>query len=305
MRDDNPEYKKFVVLENGEKTLYMQPMKAFYGCIKMALLWYELFTGELRQMSFKLNPYDKCVANKMIDGKQCTIAWWVDDNCLTHLSDKVLDRVIKRIKRKFGKMAVTCGNNHTFLGMKLRFPGDGSVWINMRQYIKEAIAVFGQPLTRSAATPAMKGLFDVEDQSKPLSEEKKERFVSVVMKLLWVATRGRPDTELTTAVLCTRISKCTEQDWTKLRRLLHFLQTTINDEQVIVADSLTELHTWVDASYAGQNDMKSHTGGAMSFGRGVFGTKSTKQKLNTKSSAEAEVVGVSDYLPSTIWTTIF
>ena len=147
------------------------------------------------------------VANKMIDGKQCTIAWCVDDNCLTHLSDKVLDRVIKRIERKFGKMTVTRGDNHTYFGMKLRFPGDGRVWINMRQYIEEAIEVFGQPLTRSAATPAMKGSFDVEDESKPLSEKKKERFVSVVMQLLWVGKRSRPDTELTTAFLCTKLSK--------------------------------------------------------------------------------------------------
>ena len=48
-----------------------------------------------------------------------------------------------------------------------------------------------------------------------------------------------------------------------------------------------DLYTWVDAA--------SHTGGAMSFGRDVFGTKSTKQKLNTKSSTEAEVVGVSNH----------
>ena len=166
-----PEYEKFVVLENGKKTLYMQLMKALDGCIKSAL--YELFTGELRKMGFELNPYDKCVANKMVDGKQCTIAWWVDDNCLTHLSDKVLDRVIKRIERKFGKMTVTHGDSHNFLGMKLRFHGDSSLQINMRQYIEEAIEVFGQPLTRSAATPAMKGLLDVEDKSKPLSEEKR------------------------------------------------------------------------------------------------------------------------------------
>ena len=73
--------------------------------------------------------------------------------------------------------------------------------------------------------------------------------MSIFMKLLWVAKCGRPDTELTTAFLCTRISKGMDQDWTKLRRLLHFLQTTINDEHVIVEDSLTELYTWVDASY--------------------------------------------------------
>ena len=90
-----------------------------------------------------------------------------------------------------------------------------------------------------------------------------------------------------------------------MRRLLHFLQSTIDNEGVLAADSLTRLFTWVDAAYAVHNDMKSHTGGAMLFGRGVFGTKSTKQKLNTKSSTEAEVVGVSDYLPGNIWTENF
>ena len=43
----------------------------------------------------------------------------------------------------------------------------------------------------------------------------------------------------------------------------------------------------------------------MSFGHGVFACKSSKQKLNTKSSTEAELVGASDYLPNTIWTKHF
>jgi hypothetical protein len=47
--------------------------------------------------------------------------------------------------------------------------------------------------------------------------------------------------------------------------------------------------------------MKSHTGGVMSFGVGGLICKSSKQKLNTKSSTEAEVVGASDYLPNTLW----
>jgi hypothetical protein len=52
-------------------------------------------------------------------------------------------------------------------------------------------------------------------------------------------------------------------------------------------------------------DMKSHTGGAISFGTGTVMSKSSKQKLNTKSSTEAEVVGASDYLPNTIWLKYF
>ena len=61
------------------------------------------------------------------------------------------------------------------------------------------------------------------------------------------------------------------------------------------------LHTWLDASFAVHNDMKGHTGGTMSFGKGVLHAKSSKQKLNTKSSTETELVGVSEYIPYTIW----
>jgi len=43
----------------------------------------------------------------------------------------------------------------------------------------------------------------------------------------------------------------------------------------------------------------------MSYGLGGFFCKSSKQKLNTKSSTEAEVVGASDCLPNTIWVKMF
>ena len=54
----------------------------------------------------------------------------------------------------------------------------------------------------------------------------------------------------------------------------------------------------MDASFAVHGDMKSHTGGASSYGRGTFGVKSSKQRLNTLSSTEAELVGVGEYLQS-------
>jgi hypothetical protein len=51
--------------------------------------------------------------------------------------------------------------------------------------------------------------------------------------------------------------------------------------------------------------MKSHTGGVVSFGIGAAMSKSSKQKLNVKSSTEAELVGASDYLPYPIWAKKF
>jgi len=71
------------------------------------------------------------------------------------------------------------------------------------------------------------------------------------------------------------------------------------------AESLNKVQSCVDAAYAVHLDMSSHTCGINSFGFGGFMGKSTKQKLNTKSSTEAELMGDSDYLPNTIWLKLF
>ena len=68
----------------------------------------------------------------------------------------------------------------------------------------------------------------------------------------------------------------------------------------MAADNLDELIAWIDAGYAVHPSMQSHTGDSISMGRGVTHKKSRKQSLNTKSSTETEIVGVSDYVPYAI-----
>ena len=94
--------------------------------------------------------------------------------------------------------------------------------------------------------------------------------------------------------LCTRVSKSDEDDWKKLRRVIAFIKATIEDIRIIGANSLTDIFTWIDAAYAVNYDMKSQTGGAILMGIGVLHAKCSKQKLNMKSSTEAELVGNSD-----------
>jgi hypothetical protein len=51
--------------------------------------------------------------------------------------------------------------------------------------------------------------------------------------------------------------------------------------------------------------MKSHSGVAVTLGQGFFYCKSTTQKLNTKSSTEAELVALSDHYGMGIWSRDF
>jgi hypothetical protein len=105
-------------------------LKALYGCVKSALLWYELFTGTLQEIGFELNPYDPCVANKMINNKQCTLVWYVDDNKISHADPKVTTAVINSTEEQFGKMTITRGKTHVFLGMDVSFNDNGTATKN-------------------------------------------------------------------------------------------------------------------------------------------------------------------------------
>ena len=75
--------------------------KALYGCIEYTILWYNIFTKTLKKLNFKVNPNEKCVAQKMADDKKCTIIWYVDDNKLPHVDRKVNDDILEKSKVTF------------------------------------------------------------------------------------------------------------------------------------------------------------------------------------------------------------
>ena len=107
------------------------------------------------------------------------------------------------------------------------------------------------------------------------------------------------------AFLTTRVTKSTEFDWLKLKRLLKWLNYTINDVRIMGSNDDGVLLTWIDAAYEVHEDMRSQLGGVVSMGHGVVNGKSMKQRLNSKSSTEAEVIGTSDLLPYSIWEANF
>ena len=72
-----------------------------------------------------------------------------------------------------------------------------------------------------------------------------------------------------------RVSKSEDDDWWKLKRLLACLKNTVDDVRVIGKTSLTQILTWIDASFAVHSDMKSHTGGCASMGIGLVHQKSS------------------------------
>ena len=80
--------------------LHVQLKKALYGTLQSALMFWKLLSETLQEWGFTLNPYDKCVANKNIEGKQCKMTWHVDNLKTSHASKDVVEDIIKKTKQQ-------------------------------------------------------------------------------------------------------------------------------------------------------------------------------------------------------------
>ena len=213
--------------------------------------------------------------------------------------------VISRLEDEFGALNPTYGNTQEYLGMKIRIDNDQIIHVDMRDQICEIIQDFSETIEGRVSSPASKYLMDINADSPPLSSRLADEFHSVTAKLLYLEKRARPDIETAISFLTTRVSCPNESDWNKLKRVLTYLQQTKDDIRRIGCSSLGHIFTWIDAAYAIHDNMRSHTGGVISLGWGALHTKSSKQKLNVKSSTEAELVGMSEYIPYNIWLVNF
>ena len=309
MKIDPDKYQKFARVINGKTVLYVLLKKALYGTLKAALLFWKRLSSQLQAWGFKLNPYDSCVANKEINGKQCTVIWHVDDIKISHVNPTVVTDVIKLIEGEFGKEApltVMRGKVHDYLGMKINFGIPGKVQFIMEEYVKTLLEETPADMSGEACTPAANHLFEVNVNSPTLLDaDKSELFHHITAKLLFLCKRARPDIQTAVAFLCTRVKAPDTDDYKKLARVIKYLRGTVSMPLTLEADNIQIVKWWIDASFAVHEDLKSHTGGAMSLGKGVIYGTSTRQKINTKSSTEAELVGVNEVLPQVLWTRYF
>ena len=159
-------YRKFITVNaKGKPVLYVQLEKAVYGMVKSALLFYRKLVADLTSLGFEINPYDPCVANKIINGKQITICWHVDDLFIGHVDPNVvttfLDWLAQRYNTDDKKLNIVRGHKHDYLDMILDFSTAGKVNIDMIPYIQKVINNFPEKITGVQSTLAGDRLFHV------------------------------------------------------------------------------------------------------------------------------------------------
>ena len=123
--------------------------------------------------------------------------------------------------------------------------------------------------------------------------------------MLFATKRARPDTGTAISFLMTRTKEPDRDDWSKLAHLMKYVRGTRKLPLILGANGSGMLKWWIDGSYAVHPNMRGHTGGGLSMGIGFPVSASKKQKLNTRSSTESEIVSVDDLMPAILWSRLF
>ena len=165
------------------------------------------------------------------------ICFHVNDCKLSHHESKVNDRIIEWLHQEYesifedgsGKMTVSRGKVHMYLGMTLDYTVHGQVKISMFDYVEEILTTFNKVEHNRAGTrisAAPDNLFKVNKDCEKLKPNKAVEFHNLVAKTLYGATkRARPDTCTAIAFLTTRVHAPDKDDWSnKLTHLMQYIR---------------------------------------------------------------------------------
>ena len=120
LRKNILKYEGYIVYENGKRVLYLKVLRAIYGMLQSALLWFRKFKKDLEGIGFIFNNYNPCVANKTVKGSQMTVRFHVDDCMSSHKLPEVNDEFLRWLNHMYGQhgeVKAVRGSVHDYLGM--------------------------------------------------------------------------------------------------------------------------------------------------------------------------------------------
>ena len=263
--------------------------------MKSALLFYRKLVTDLISLGFEINPCNPCVANKIINGKQITMWWHVDDLFIGHKDPAVVTNFIEWLAQRYDTndktLNVVRGHKHNYLGMNLNFSKKGEVSIDMVPFpfIGKIIATFPEKIMGVQSTPASDHLFQVQQHTKAkyLPEEQARAFHHTTAQLL-LLSHVRRNIQTMVAFLTTRVKQTNRDDWGKLKCVLKYFNMMRHLSLILFAESLSNIVWYVDASHQLHDDRKGHTDSILTFGCGATTCSSTKHKIPSKSSCKSE-----------------
>ena len=124
----------------------------------------------------------------------------------------------------------------------------GQVTIDMVDYMTKMVDEFPFSLSKPVPTPAAENIFQVDETSPLLDQERAEIFHTFVAKALFACKRSHCDLQVAVAMLCTRVKGPMEEDWKSCfacSNTLNFCLTMYYTCALTMCDKIhVEQYTW-------------------------------------------------------------
>jgi hypothetical protein len=286
-------------------TILVEVLRALYGFPESAKLWNDYMTNTLKEGGYKQCPHEPClfhkmkiVGNKVIEWSTVTI--YVDD-CL-HVYKNNSGQTCRLRGELYAAMRnanlptpvvqeLNLANSISYLGINIQMNGPGKLKLSQPGYIKEILKQY-KP-SKSYATPSTADIFKRPESELDGDPVNVTEYLSLLMKLMFLATRTRPDLLTTVTALATKCKSPNHHDLIRLERVVGYLHGT-QDMGIKMNVKDLDIYAYIDASWACHSDLKGHTGIVCTLGKNGFPVmfKSQKQKVVTRSSTEAELAAM-------------
>ena len=206
-----------------------------------------------------MNPCDRCSWNKMVNQKQLTVIFHIDDLMMAHLHSSVVTEHVKLLDEVYGSqdpLTVSRGKIHVRLGMTIYFSLKVGASFYQYDFISKMWNEMPMELKgKHRRTPAHEDLFKVDLNSESLDNNKKNTCHHVTAKCLWLSQRTRSDLQLSTGFHFTRIKSTTFEYWLKFKHALGYLRSTSFLPMTIAIDKEGNCMVCEDGSHATQTQM--------------------------------------------------
>ena len=216
----------------------------------------------------------------------------VDDGMHVATSQHLIDELITKIESRYGKITHQQGKEISFLGLRIIQADDGSIKVSQPGYVDEILADIDSQ-GRPAVSPATRDI--LEDSSGNETVDQRQ-YLSRVMKLMYLATKTRPDLLFATSYLASRSANPTIKERGAVERLYSYLNGT-RECGISINPRDMKLSASVDASKGIHRvDEKGHTGLVMMIGGSPMFWRSSKQKCIATSATHCEILALYDSL---------
>jgi hypothetical protein len=247
-------------------------------------------------MGFDQSDADPCLFIREEErGERTLIDVFVDDLVI---AARDVEDIKKKLMREFQMRDL--GKLSWILGMKVERSKE-KIELSQEAYINLIVEKFGMKDAKIAPTPLPSKIEQLAESSEsrvPFNNIK--RYQKINGALIYLSNTTRPDITFSVNFLARKMSAPTQQDYLFSKRILRYLKGTSSLK--LTFDKIDKIAGYSDASYAeDKKDRKSTGGYVFKMNGGAISWKSSKQKIVTMSSCEAEYVTLSDAAKEAIW----